>query len=132
MEVTVTSLMQAAGLTDEFATALKNGDLFHLTVENPPYMRLVIEVVAPGEVSVAHYYEQNGDAMRDPEIVFNQRWLPIEITQDPVGIHRRAGAGYYLKSVQELARMCAMNIRHQEFITHGMFNSSTHKLAPKP
>jgi len=132
MEVTISSLLQAAGLTDEFTTALETGDQFHLAIENLPYMRLVIEVVAPNEVSIAHYYEQNGDAMRDPEIVFNQRWLPVEITQDPVGIHRRAGTGYYLKGVQELARIWAMNIRHQGFITRGVFSSSTHKVKQKP
>lgn len=48
----------------------------YLRLENPPFMRLVIEVIGgpyPNgayEVSVAHYAEQNGDAMRDPEITF--------------------------------------------------------------
>jgi hypothetical protein len=48
----------------------------YLRIENPPFMRLVIEVIGgpyPNgayEVSVAHYAEQNGDAMRDPEITF--------------------------------------------------------------
>ena len=38
------------------------------------------------QVSVAHYYRQNGDAMRDPEIVFwrgaDGSWYPIQWTQD--------------------------------------------------
>ncbi len=47
----------------------------HIRLENPPYMRLVIEYVGEGPrgmpcISVAHYYEQNGDLMRDPELVF--------------------------------------------------------------
>ena len=48
----------------------------NLRIENPPFMRLVVEVVGmpfPNgtcEVSVAHYGEQNGDAMRDPELTF--------------------------------------------------------------
>lgn len=43
-------------------------------LENPPFMPLVIESLAePGPnghraLSIAHYGEQNGDAMRDPEI----------------------------------------------------------------
>jgi len=48
----------------------------YLRIENAPYMALVIE--ATGEsgpmglpvFSVAHYGEQNGDLMRDPEMCF--------------------------------------------------------------
>jgi hypothetical protein len=44
-------------------------------IENPPYMALVIEAIEPGPLglpglSVAHYGEQNGDLMRDPEMCF--------------------------------------------------------------
>lgn len=48
----------------------------YLKIGNPPYMALVIEAV-PGRgplgcpaLSVAHYGEQNGDLMRDPEMCF--------------------------------------------------------------
>ena len=47
-----------------------------LRVENPPYQQLVIEAIPePGPLglrclSVAHYGEQNGDLMRDPEMCF--------------------------------------------------------------
>ena len=76
--------------------------LNYIRIENPGYMRLVIEYVGQGPrglpmVSVAHYSEQNGDAMRDPEIVFEVYqftapgadmewdWLPISIQQDYLG-----------------------------------------------
>lgn len=63
----------------------------YLSIENPPYMRLVIEVIGgpypngTHEVSVAHYGEQNGDAMRDPEMTFlvlvgsddSATWTPL-------------------------------------------------------
>ena len=48
----------------------------YLKIENPPYMALVIEATPePGplglpSISVAHYGEQNGDLMRDPEMCF--------------------------------------------------------------
>lgn len=48
----------------------------YLRIENPPYMALVIEATPePGPcgqpaLSVAHYGEQNGDLMRDPEMCF--------------------------------------------------------------
>ncbi len=49
---------------------------FHVEVVNPPFQSLVIEYLHErgprglATVSVAHYGEQNGDLMRDPEMVF--------------------------------------------------------------
>jgi hypothetical protein len=48
----------------------------HIKIENPPYLPLVIEAVDESgplglpALSVCHYGEQNGDAMRDPEMCF--------------------------------------------------------------
>jgi hypothetical protein len=48
----------------------------YLKIDNPPYMGLVIEAMDESgpcglpAISVAHYGEQNGDAMRDPEMCF--------------------------------------------------------------
>jgi hypothetical protein len=48
----------------------------YLRIENPPFMSLVIETVDESgpcglpALSVAHYGEQNGDLMRDPEMCF--------------------------------------------------------------
>jgi hypothetical protein len=48
----------------------------HLKIKNPPYMQLVIEAVDESgpcglpALSIAHYGEQNGDFMRDPEMMF--------------------------------------------------------------
>ena len=44
-------------------------------------------------VSVAHYGEQNGDLMRDPEVVFEvaaDQWQPVSIQQDYIGSYREA------------------------------------------
>ena len=47
-----------------------------ISIDNEPWMRLVIEVLPEKGpdghvvVSVAHYGEQNSDAMRDPEMLF--------------------------------------------------------------
>ena len=51
-------------------------------IENPPFMLLVIESLGePGPnghraLSIAHYGEQNGDLMRDPEMCFELTELP--------------------------------------------------------
>jgi hypothetical protein len=48
----------------------------YLKIDNPPYMQLVIESMDESgpcglpAISVAHYGEQNGDLMRDPEMCF--------------------------------------------------------------
>jgi hypothetical protein len=48
----------------------------YLHIENPPFMALVIEATDESGpcglpvLSIAHYGEQNGDLMRDPEMCF--------------------------------------------------------------
>jgi hypothetical protein len=48
----------------------------YLKITNPPYLELVIEAVDESgpmglpAISVAHYGQQNGDLMRDPEMCF--------------------------------------------------------------
>jgi hypothetical protein len=55
----------------------------YLKIENPPYTALVIEATPePGPlgtlaISVAHYGEQNGDLMRDPEMCFELSKPPL-------------------------------------------------------
>jgi hypothetical protein len=55
----------------------------YLKIENPPYMGLVIEAVPEAgplgspAISVAHYGEQNGDPMRDPEMCFELSKPPL-------------------------------------------------------
>jgi hypothetical protein len=54
-----------------------------LKIENPPYMVLVIEAIPEQgplnlpAISVAHYGEQNGDLMRDPEMCFELSKPPL-------------------------------------------------------
>lgn len=71
----------------ELASPLEPG--FHMKIENPPYLALVIEDVqqrGPNGsplISVAHYGEQNGDLMRDPEMVFEIERQGEEIKMTP-------------------------------------------------
>ena len=46
-----------------------------ISISNEPYMRLCIEHIGTGPcgyeaISVAHYFEQNGDLCQDPEMCF--------------------------------------------------------------
>jgi hypothetical protein len=74
----------------------------YLKIENPPYMALVIEATPePGpcglpSISVAHYGEQNGDLMRDPEMCFEltnplgMGWImtPYYFRNDFIGVEQ--------------------------------------------
>jgi hypothetical protein len=47
----------------------------YASIENPPFMRLVIGDIGVGPrgyqaISVAHYFEHNGDLCQDPELCF--------------------------------------------------------------
>src|SRR5436309_8875315 len=71
----------------------------HVRLEREGFMPLVVEAIGPGPrglpmVSVAHYYTQNGDAMRDPELVFevspDGKFSPVSYTQDNMGLYQQA------------------------------------------
>lgn len=71
----------------------------HFTVESSGFMDLVIETLPGNQVSVAHYYEQNGDLCQDPEIVFfaspfDGEWYAVEWTTPAFMILGRTMGGY--------------------------------------
>jgi hypothetical protein len=117
MQVFVSELLSKFDLGELFQQAIQKRQNFMLKLRNAPWFDLVVEVTPAGEVSVAHYTQVNGDAWRDPEIVYEVRtWRAVEITQDPVARYRRAPAGHYLVGVHDLSRMWAGNLRDQGFL----------------
>lgn len=111
----------------------------YLKIENPPYMALVIEATPePGplglpSISVAHYGEQNGDLMRDPEMCFElakQQVSNLELSawyyrNDYLGIEQysryRDGENYasvpaLYEQHQQFARQWDGNLRAQGFL----------------
>lgn len=117
-------------LTDDFK---KVGD--HRKVrQNPTFMAVSVEAVDTTPqgaliVSVAHYYEQNGDLMADPEVTFVVGKLgsvfPISYRQDGLGINREYvrwdGEGNVhsnLRMQNDLASFCnewMENIQQQQY-----------------
>jgi hypothetical protein len=56
---------------------------FHIKLETEGFMPLSIEWIGTGPrdfplISVMHFYTQNGDLMRDPDIEFEARWIEIK------------------------------------------------------
>ncbi len=94
-------------------------------------MALSIERLGPRMYSLAHYYKQNGDMMRDPDVeLFRDaqgRWFPVTFRQDGgmpvytvalemdasgiVGVYRRRYA-----SQRDFMRLWLRNLRAQHGI----------------
>jgi len=116
MKLSIEKILKAHGLKLPLPTS---NDEFFVKIENKPYMSLCIERVfgyAPA-IAVQHSYVLNGDVMFDPEIVYRMSdWQPLEITQDAVGIHRRAiDSDYMVKDVLSLSSLWAKNLLDQGF-----------------
>ena len=61
--------------------AFQDQTTFHVRFDMPGFDRLVIERHG-SLISVAHYFEQNGDLIADPEIELHYpSWYPTAITQ---------------------------------------------------
>ena len=111
---------------------------FCLSIMNAPYMRLVIEDIRiPGPdgyptLSVAHYGVQQGDAMRDPEMLFQLvetsgqvRLVPYYFRNDYVGVEQYSrlnqdGAALVrpqlFREHRSFARLWDRNLRAQGFV----------------
>jgi len=94
-------------------------------------MALSIERIGPRMYSLAHYYKQNGDLMRDPDVELfrdeHGRWFPVTFRQDGgmpvytvalevdvagiVGVYRRRYA-----SQRDFIRLWLRNLRAQHGI----------------
>ena len=109
------------------------------SIENPPWMRLVIEVLEePGPeghdvISVAHYGEQNADPMRDPEMLFEvverdgvpELW-PFYFRNDYVAVEHwsrfRVGDGEVVclprrtQDMESFASLWDRNLKEQGFV----------------
>jgi hypothetical protein len=113
---TVKQILEAQGVQNPVED-MEVGERYEIPSEpTAADMDLTIEKIGEHQISVAHYYTQRGDLMRDPEIVYrieNGNWTPIEYTQDP-GVYQRNEAG--LRNVQEFSQTWSENLRRQGFL----------------
>ena len=130
MKTVLQIIVEAGGLT--------NAE--YISVENEPWMRLVIEVLPERGpdghvvVSVAHYGEQNSDPMRDPEMLFEvvegesrqPEFWPFYFRNDYAAVEqwsrRRDEAGNLhclpkrTHEFDQFAKMWDRNLREQGFL----------------
>jgi hypothetical protein len=79
----------------------------YLRLDLPGYDRLVIESIGSQQVSVAHYFEANGDLVAEPDVVFftgSGPWIPIAITQTLGGYRSYAQLAQDGRQIQRLER----------------------------
>jgi hypothetical protein len=109
----------------------------YLWIENPPYLALVIASMNESgprglpAISVAHYGELNGDAVRDPEMCFEVDFAggvnldPFYFRHDYVAIEewsRFIAEGRYTcdtelhRQHRDFARLWCKNLRAQGFV----------------
>lgn len=112
----------------------------HFRLDMPGYDRLCVENIGLNRVAVTHYFEQNGDLVQDPEVVFfvgdeNLGWVPIGVTQVIGGWRTYARVApdgskivAYRKAAQaslaDFAEMWAQNIEDQGWLEDGIKHSS--------
>ena len=110
----VVEIASAAGL----AGAFWQSEHFHLRLPNPPWMDLVIESWpvshSQRHISVAHYFEQNGDLVPDPEVEMTEYGDPVSLSQ-ALGYTEVRDASTR-SDVLLFLDMWARNIRDQGFI----------------
>lgn len=128
MQKIICQIVEAHKLAESFCNPAAQPE-FYLKVEVPGYLPLVIEhLVAPDHgrqvVSIAHYGEQNGDAMRDPEMVFDfETGEPLYFRNDYVGIEqyvyetpaRERYRPHLRRDLRQFADTWARNLQAQGF-----------------
>jgi hypothetical protein len=135
MQIAIEEIVENANLLDAFKRAIQHREEFHLRVIHEPWVPLVIEVTAEGQVSVCHYVEVNGDLVCDPEMTFNPTgWRATSFTQGLVGYYEEVPRGSSSSDMEAFAQMWAMNLQEQGFTAEGVgYESLTHAgQLPKP
>lgn len=107
----------------------------HLRLDMPGYDRLCFEHIGFNRISVAHYFELNGDLVAEPDIVFfvapTGEWIPITISQSLTGWREYAQLNddstavvrYHRHAQQDLAEFAELwadNLRDQGWLEQGV------------
>lgn len=125
---TIREIVTAANQLDRLK---QRGPHFHLRVENGGFMPLIIEawdspITGEGRrISVAHYFESEGDLVPDPEVEIRDDGWPIELSQSmgytQVTVYNADGSMLFAPQAKRdvlhfLDHTWAPNLRAQRFI----------------
>jgi hypothetical protein len=113
----------------ELAAPLQAG--FYIRIENEPWMTLVIEDIqerGPNglpAISVAHYGQQNGDLMRDPEMIFEAEEFGEELNLVPFYWRNDyAGIEQYSAFTQDGRTLLNGNLRREHIAFAGTWDAN--------
>jgi hypothetical protein len=105
-----------------FASPVLSGEAYYMKLQSEGFEDLAIEAIGGGEYSIAHYYDCNGDAMRDPEITFtidrdNRSIAPTSYLQDDMGIFYETDTASpaKVKDLKQFMSQWFTNIKNQGF-----------------
>ena len=105
-----------------FASPVLSGEAYYMKLQSEGFEDLAIEAIGGGEYSIAHYYDCNGDAMRDPEITFtidrdNRSIDPTSYLQDDMGIFYATDTASpaKVKDLKQFMSQWFTNIKNQGF-----------------
>lgn len=105
-----------------FAAPVLDGSAYCMKLKSDGFEDLKIEAIGGGEYSIAHYYDQNGDAMRDPEITFTidaetKSIHPTSFLQDDRGIfyETETAPSARVKDLKQFMSQWFTNIKDQGF-----------------
>lgn len=123
----------AVKIMNTLTTGMEPGSARRFGERNGAFMPAFVECIGPDTFSVAHYYEQNGDLVQDPEVEFFRAptgaWVPLSIHHGALGIRRVAvelgdngqPSAYRPRQLRELCNFACMwlkNIREQQDINN--------------
>ena len=126
-QVTIEQLLKSHNLLGDYQAK----GSFHVRFEKTGYQPLVIE--RHGDmISVAHYFEQNGDLIADPDVeLHHPSWVPTGITQAYFGYRskfiEREGRTFidtnFHRQVSSFLTLWARNIKAQGWAEGGRISN---------
>ena len=105
-----------------FAGPILEGEAYYMKLKSEDFEDLVLEAIGGDEYSIAHYYRQNGDSMRDPEITFTIEKQtcsihPTSFLQDDIGLFYETDSvpPSRVRDLKDFMSQWFTNIKHQGF-----------------
>jgi hypothetical protein len=121
-QMAIEEVLEKHGKLEEF----KSSEEFHMRLDLKGYDRLVIERIGK-MISVAHYFEQNGDLIADPDVELEYpSWTPKAI-QQVFGYREKCGEAdvKFHEEVSKFLEMWAANIFYQSWAALGILNTDS-------
>jgi hypothetical protein len=85
---------RAAAILNTLTADMEVGQSRQIGAKGDTYMPVHVGRLTENRFSVAHYFEQNGDLMSDPDIEYHRfetgDWAPVNHTLSSLGVFRRA------------------------------------------